>query len=331
MRRPSTRPAAITALGLTGMLLLTACGGADAPAADEDSPLTAFYESISGDLDSEAQQKKYEEQNRKAEELVAACMVEQGFEYIPVDQSANVVTFEEEEHDPEKYAAENGYGMTIYQEPTEEEQAEMESYVDPNQDYLASMSETEMNAYNTALHGDMFAVEPDENGEMPPLETSQMGCWGAAQNEASGGEQELWESEDMTAFNDASTKLWEDVEKSPKLSEANAKWSDCMADAGFDHASPQAAMDHFMEASNSLYANENPDGPSEAEQAETEERLATLQDEERSTAVADYACQEEVGYADVRRTVQFELEKTFVEENKDLLDRITAAYEEFNK
>ncbi|MDF2846930.1 MAG: hypothetical protein K0R97_912 [Oerskovia sp.] len=325
MRRPSTRPTTITALSLTGMLLLTACGGGtDTPSADEDSPLTAFYESISGDLDPEAQQKKWEEQNRKAEELTAACMVEQGFEYIPVDQSGGMVTFDEEEHDPEKYAAEYGYGMTIYQEPTEEEQAEMDSYVDPNQAYVEAMSETEMNAYYEALYGAMNSAEPDENGELPQFAPEEMGCQGIAQNEASGGEQELWESEEMTAYSEAITKLYEDVEKSPKLTEVAAKWSDCMAEAGLDHATPQAAMDYFMEASNALYDGETGEGPGEDE-------LTALQEEEKSTAVADYACQEKVKYQDVHRTVQFELEKTFVDENKDLLDRVAAAYKELEK
>jgi len=330
MRRPSNRQSLIAAMSLTGALLLTACGGTDAPAADEDSPLTSFYKSISGDLDPEAQQKKFEEQNRKAEELVAACMAEQGFEYTPVDQSAGMVTMDEE-RDPEEYAAEYGYGMTIVQEPSAEEQAEMESYVDPNQAYTESMSETELNAYYAALHGDMAAAEPDENGEIPPMETAEMGCWGAAQNEASGGEQELWESEDMIAFSDASSKLYEDIAKSPKMDEVTAKWSDCMADAGFDHATPQEAMDSFMEASNSLYENQSPEGPSEAEQAEIDEKLSTLQEEEKDTAVADQACQEKVGYQDVYRTVTFELEQAFVDENKDLLDRVTAAYAEFEK
>jgi hypothetical protein len=325
MRRTATRRAVITSLSLTSVLLLTACGGSDAPSSEEDSPLSAFFEEVSGDWDSEESQKKWEEQNRKAEELTAECMAEQGFEYIPVDQSGSMTVVEDEEElDPEKYAAEYGYGMTNHQEMTPEQEEEMNSFVDPNQAYVEAMSETEMNAYYTALHGESYNMEPDENGEVQEIDLSQMGCMGAAQNEASGGEQELYESEDMQAFNDATTKLYEDIPKDARMTEVLSKWGDCMADAGFDHESPDKAVEHFMNASNELYSGDNPEGPDEA-------KLKELQELEKDTAVADLDCQKKVKYEDVHRTVQFDLEKRFVEENKDLLDRVRSAYAELEK
>ncbi|MHA7132329.1 hypothetical protein [Oerskovia turbata] len=326
MRRTTTRRALITSLSLSGILVLSACGGADAPAADEDSPLTVFFESIHGDWNSEESQKKFEEQNRKAEELTAECMAELGFEYIPNDQSGGIswAPEDEEETDPVKYAAENGYGMTVQPEFTPEQEEEMNSYVDPNQAYIDAMSETEMNAYYAALYGDMEGMEPDENGEMPELAPEQMGCSSKAYEEASGGEQELYESEDMQAFEEATTKLYEDTAKDARMTEVVAKWVDCMADAGFDHESPDAAFEHFMNASNEMYSGDNPEGPDEAE-------LKELQELEKDTAVADQKCKEKVKYDEVQRTVQFDLEKTFVEENKDLLDRVSAAYAEIQK
>ncbi|MET4225961.1 hypothetical protein [Oerskovia enterophila] len=321
MRRPSTRPVAVTALGLSGILLLSACSGGGAPAADEDSPLTAYYEEVYGDFESDEQQKKMEEQQRKVEELVATCMSEQGFEYTPVDQSMTSWSSENPTDDPEKYAAEYGYGMTIYQEPSAEEQAEMDAYVDPNQDYVDAMSETEQTAYYTALHGEMSMMEYDEDAEMPEYDPSTAGCYGSAQEEVSGGQQELWESEEMTAFSDATTKLYEDVARDPRLEEVTSKWADCMADAGFDYATPEEPSEFFMNASNDLYSGENPEGPSE-------EDLTALQDQEKDTAVADYACKTKVGYDKVQRTVQFDLESAFMKDNKDMLDRVAAAYKE---
>jgi Spy/CpxP family protein refolding chaperone len=322
MLRPTTRSTTITALSVASMLLLTACGGSDAPSAEKNSPLEAFFEDVVGDWDSDEQQKKWEEQNRKAEELIAECMAEQGFEYIPVEQSGGVtVSADEEEHDPEKYAAENGYGMSVQPEMTPEQEEEMNSFVDPNQAYVEAMSETEMNAYNTALHGESFNMEPDENGEMPEIDMSQMGCWGTAQNEASGGEQELYESEDMQAFNDATTKLYEDIPKDARMTEVLSK---CMADAGFDQESPELAMEHFMNASNELYSGDNPEGPDEAE-------LKALQELEKDTAVADLDCQKKTKYQDVHRSVQIDLEQKFVDENTDLLERVRSAYAELKK
>lgn len=324
MPRPTTRPTAITALGLAGILVLSACGGTDTPPAEADSPLTAFYESISGDLSPEAQEKKFEEQNRKAEELIAECMAEEGFEYIPNIQNGASFSMSDEEFDAAKYAAENGYGMSIMQEMSPEQTAEMEAYVDPNQEYVAAMSETESAAYGLALSGDPAIWDVGPDGENPNPTPEEMGCQGTANDEASGGMSALNESEDVKAFDEIMTIHWESITKDPRLVEATSKWSDCMADAGYDYKLLEEPSNHFMEQSNALYSEENPDGPDEA-------TLTELQDLERETAVTDNTCREKVKYDDIYRTVQFDLEQKIVDENKDLLDRVAAAYKEFAK
>lgn len=59
----------------------------------------------------------------------------------------------------------------------------------------------------------------------------------------------------------------------------------------------------------------DPEGPSE----ETLEAAKTL---ERDTAVADAACQKEVGYQEVHLDVQIDLETAFVEEHQAELETI---------
>ncbi|MGN7703539.1 hypothetical protein [Cellulosimicrobium sp. 22601] len=314
MTRRLTARATTTAMVLGGALLLGACSsGAEPSTSEADSPLTAFFEDVYGDWDEE----KMQAEQREIEEATARCMTEQGFEYQPVDQSGMSFTSEENaERDPEQYAAEYGYGFTIYEEPSAEEQAEMDAWVDPNQEYVEAMSESEQTAYYEALYGDMASMEYDEDEEMPEYDPSTAGCQGAAQEEVYGDQNALWESEEMTAFNEATTQLYEDIAADPRLKEVDSAWAECMADAGFTgYASPQEAMDDMMERSNALWEGADPEGPSE----ETLEAAKTL---ERDTAVADAACQKEVGYQEVHLDVQIDLETAFVEEHQAELETI---------
>lgn len=314
MARPlPARRTATTALVLGGALLLSACGGSDeASDTSTEGPLAEFFADVYGDFDEEEMNAEMME----VEEATARCMAEQGFEYQPVDQSQGSFTVDMSEQDPAEYAAEYGYGFSLQPEPSAEEQAAMEAWVDPNQEYVDAMSESEQAAYYEALYGDMMSTEYDEDAEMPEYDPATAGCQGAAQEEIYGEQNAMWESEEMQAFNDAQTQLYEDVANDPRVTEVASAWSTCMADAGFSgYSDPQAAQDDMMERSNAMWETDSPEGPSEAQMKE-------VQDLERDTAVADHACQEEVEYEKTYQDVQFDLEKAFVEEHRATLETI---------
>ncbi|MGN6241806.1 MAG: hypothetical protein ACTHNI_18950 [Cellulosimicrobium cellulans] len=310
-RRVTALRTTSTALLLVSTLALAACGG-DGPAAESatEGPLTEFFADVYGDWDEEEAQAEQME----IEEAVARCMVEQGFEYQPVDQSAMSFTTSSEDQDTEKFAAENGYGFSVQIEPSEEEQAAMDAWVDPNQEYVEAMSESEQTAYYEALYGDMASMEYDEDAEMPEYDPTTAGCQGAAQQEVYGDQNALYESAEMVAFNEATTQLYEDVAADPRLQETDTAWSGCMADAGFaGYTTPQEAMDDMMERSNALWEDAGAEGPSE-------EVLQEAQDLERDTAVADFTCKQEVDYEKVRLEVQHDLEAAFVEEHREEME-----------
>lgn len=307
------RRTATTSFVLGAALLLTACGGSgEASDTSTDGPLADFWEDVYGEWDED----KANAEAMEIEEATARCMTEQGFEYQPVDQSQSTFSFDTADQDPAEYAAEYGYGFSLSPEPTAEEEAAMEEWVDPNQEYVEAMSESEQTAYYEALYGDMASMEYDEDAEMPEYDPAQAGCQGAAQEEVYGAQNALWESEEMVAFNDATTQLYEDVEKDPRLADVTTAWAGCMAEAGFSgYATPQEAMDDMMERSNAMWETDSPEGPSE-------EQMTEIQDLERDTAVADHACQQEVSYAETYQDVQRELEEAFVEEHADTLETI---------
>ena len=126
--------------------------GASGKLTHEDSPLDKYMSAAYGDSDEE----KAIADSKKAEESTAACMAAEGFDYIPVDQSQNMSSFDAAditERDTEAWVAANGYGMTQNPEDMAAQQEESESSVEPNQDYVASLSQTEQNAFYAVLHG----------------------------------------------------------------------------------------------------------------------------------------------------------------------------------
>ena len=94
---------------------LTACSGPAAGGAPDpmDSPLNKYMSAMwGGDLSEKEQQARFDKENKQREELIAECMAEEGFEYIPVVQNGGMV-FSGDEWDPEdrEWVAQYGYGM----------------------------------------------------------------------------------------------------------------------------------------------------------------------------------------------------------------------------
>ena len=73
--------ALLLGIGLT----LSACSaiGGETKLDPEKSPLAEYMSAFYGDQD----QDFYDKQNKEIEELVAECMSDDGWEYIPVDQT----------------------------------------------------------------------------------------------------------------------------------------------------------------------------------------------------------------------------------------------------
>src|SRR5690349_20703837 len=105
----------LAALAATAMVfVLSGCGGASSDELSyEDSPLSEYLSAAWGsDLSPEEQQKKYDEQQVKVEELISECMSEEGFEYVPNTSTGTVMTSDDTEWEPDKreWVEKYGYG-----------------------------------------------------------------------------------------------------------------------------------------------------------------------------------------------------------------------------
>lgn len=324
--------AAVVALGVAGCGGGNGGGGAGSDG-DKDEPplgpLEKFWEEAYGDWD---QDESIRQANR-VEELVAECMAEQGFDYTPVDQSQWMSSGSDEvELDVEwgtlEFAEQYGYGITTDPYGWEEEQPvdDGQEFVDPNDEYVQSMSQSEQEAYYAALWGE---PQDDVDGEVVEWDWTKGGCQGKAQHEVYDGGDAADEFADLE---DEMSAMWDAVQNDPRLAELNASWASCMADAG--HPGYAAVGDVETEISdevNKIWEEQSTYDPAgdeveideeawEKAEAERKARIKEITPREIELAVADFTCREDLGYEDARREVDFEHQQKFVDEHEAELE-----------
>lgn len=284
---------------------------------------------------------------RRVQESIALCMAQEGFEYIPAvrPQDAGFFSFEQEE-----YARERGFGITTWFGEEGIFVAGDEEWVDPNGEIIASLSESEMDAYQEVLYGEISFGDPGPSGEVESIgDLWGGGCNGKAYEEVYGA---------MTAvFTELGPQLEElnqRVEADPRFREAEEIWAGCMADRGFPYDTQETMFEQvneeFSRRLDEIVGNVDAyfdpfTGMSEEEvqqfweersheeiedffdQARQEamagidqEALAALQQEERDIAVASFECGEELN--ETVMEVFREYEGDFVRENRDVLERL---------
>lgn len=306
--------AAATALAVSGCSSSGTGPGSD-ELTYEDSPLSQFM-GDGGEFDEE----EYAAQDREVQELVAECMADEGFEYIPVDMT-QYTTFSDdmEDMDTEEWVSQNGYGFNMSSESASEE-SEMPE--DPNQDYVESLSTNEQTAYYEALYGPGPSDDEIEEDGSYEYNWEEAGCQGAAEYEVRGDM--MGDQDEFGPLFDAMTEMYEQARTDPGLADVNAEWASCMADAGYaDFAQPEDAMNDAMEASNALWEESGGDTPSD-------EAMAEARETEIEIALADFRCKEKVDYDDRSLEVQFALEEQFIEDHREELEAYRAAQESGN-
>lgn len=312
-------------VGVTALLIaLTGCSGSDTGSASEEpqSPLAEYLSAAwGGDLSEEEQQERFEEDNKQREELVAQCMTEAGFEYIPVADAGYIVSGDDVvwEPDEREWVAQYGYGMVTWP-GMDDTTAPEEEYVDPNQDYVSSLTESEQTAYYEVLYGPSIPEEEmDEDGSYE-WDWTQSGCHGWAQHEMQGDDPLT--SDEHKPLMDAINEFYTDVQNAPELADLNAEWAACMDEAG--HSGFVAQADAQTSVSDDLNAYYE----SQTEWIEDDPALAELGEREVELALADLDCREETDYRDQQAEITAALEEQFIADHKAELDAFKATAEQ---
>jgi len=269
-----------------GVLTLSACSGGDSTdAASGDDAVVEYVSPIGeflgwdqgADFDQEAQEAEFAQQEREAQEAIAACMVAEGFEYIPVDTSSQGVFFDGEAEDglewgSDEWAAKYGFGVSTQQfsqtqvgpdlvgNTWNDISSEDEQPVDPNQAYVESLGESERMAYESALWGDPNSYPVpvwEEEGREPTDEEMDAffedyednyvpsGCEPIAYEEIySGGDQAQFEAFDQ-AFGDLFEELDERMESHPDVIAYRDEVRICVEEKGLEYLDQEDAYEYF--------------------------------------------------------------------------------------
>ncbi|MGC5221971.1 hypothetical protein ACPW96_05140 [Micromonospora sp. DT81.3] len=306
-------------------LVLAGCGadpGPDSAPDPADSPLSKYMMAVYGQSgDEEDWQKQAIEDNKKTEELVAQCMNEEGFEYIPQTNNMSFDAGTEWKPESEEWVAEYGYGAVNW--PGRDDANEQEQVEDPNQDYLTGLSESEQMAYSESLWGPQPAEEDlAEDGSYSPTWEEQ-GCYGWASHEIRGDDP--MQLEEHKPLMDALQTFWQKQSTAPELSEVDAEWADCMADGGHGGFAQQA------DAQNSIQDEMNQYYESQTEYVENDPELEEIGEREIALALVDLECREKTDYRAKAAEIQFELEEKFIADHKAELDALKADAEQGRK
>lgn len=303
---------------------LAGCSGSTVPADDgSDSPLSTYLSSVwGGDLSEEEQLAQFEKQNAEREELIAQCMTEEGFEYIPNTGNSSISfgTDQEWKPDDREWVAQYGYGNVNWPGRDEMNEAPAEEYTDPNQDYVESLSESEMTAYYEALYGP--TPSEDELGDDGSYEWNweTAGCSGVAQHEVDGDNPMM--SGEHQPIMDAINDFYMTVAESPELAAIDAAWAACMDEADYPgFTKQQDASSSISDEMNAYYENQT-------EWVEDDPELAKIGEREIDLALADLDCREKTDYRSQSRKVTDALEEQFIADHKTELEALKAAAEQ---
>lgn len=336
MKRPSSVQT-VSALALIGLLTLTGCSSDDksnGSAADGKANATSPMDEYFADLYGDQSQEDMDQQQVKIEELTASCMAEKGFTYAPMNTSGNTTNFDSadmEDQNTKEWVTANGYGMFTNMEPTEPTTDESaDAWVDPNQDYIESLSESGKEAFYAALYGEMDETVYEEGDEMPEYDWTKSGCQGYANHEV-WGDQDTDLQDEFQPLMDAMNELWEAQTSDPKIKALETGWSSCMADAGFTFKTPEDAYQSVNDAGSALYGwteDYDPEAPPAEPASDEVDALKAL---EIKTALADFNCKQEVKWDETNNEVRFALEEQFMKDHKEELAAYKQAMKEQKK
>ncbi len=309
-----TRRIPAIALFIAGALVLSACsGGGEAEAAPTLSPIEVYMSAGEGtDMGDDERQAAGDAWLLANEELIASCMKEQGFEYVPhppTPAGFDFNTIGSADLDDPDWIERYGYGIVFA--PDREK---VTITADPNEEIIEGLTGPERTAYYAALSGtDAF----DAEGEYDP---SKGGCMGAAQIELDG--EDPTRGDEFRPLRDAVMDFYEALGTQAEIVALDAAWAECMSAAG--HGSFATQMEPLYEVNSELLMLLREYEDSAWEEPEME----ALGAREIELALADLACREETGYRASYASVRTTLEERFVQDNLADLEAFKKAAEQ---
>ncbi len=288
-----SRRGGLFAFGLAIGLLAAACSGGSAPAttAPDQPGDSAGQGGERGDAEFGLTEEEVARRVDAVESLIATCMTDAGFEYVPVDYATARAAMDSNSKpsglNADEFRAEFGYGITtLFASAADQATLGAGEQNIRIRDGLASADRV---AYNRALYGEnpsaTFVVALDEE------DFSQTGgCTRAAV------EQVFSADELGPAFVNYQNARDVRVDEDPRVIAAYRDWADCMRQAGYSYTDPAEIDADLASRLDTITGGADP----EALSVDAQAALAELQGEERAIAAADHDC--ELKFVDAIKT-----------------------------
>ena len=312
----------ITSMGTMACttVLLAACVSAIGPTPreatetndSEESPLSAFFtSSYGGELSPAEKEKKFSEDQRERENLVARCMTQKGFKYAPNIQNMSIPSSASEEVwelDSHEWVAQYGYGVINYPGRDETFVSEDSGYKDINDDYVKTLTDWERQAFYEALYGpDIDGVDTSAHDAAIEWDWSAAGCSGWAEHERIGEDPTVADEHQplMEALNNFSKHR----DSSPALAAIDADWHRCMINVGEPSFTTQ------VDAPTNISAQLNALNEGSPEISLDDPAIVGLGKREIELALKDLNCREETRYRSRVREVHDKQEQQFIDDH----------------
>lgn len=240
------------------------------------------------------------------ENLIAACMTEQGFEYTPqVPNVDQIVYLDGPVQGSREFVESWGYG--VWDQPPNGGGGGFmyTGGADPNHERREAMTEAGREAYDTARLGPVIATGDD--GSI----SREGGCYDVAEGWAAAGDPYL------DGVRDEAQAFLETIGDDSRFGEVDAAWASCMADAGFGYRTPAEAQQQFMDEMLLEIEDGTLDRDAVTEHAPEEVRVA----------VADLDCQEATDWAARHWAIEIEIQQEYVDNHLADLEALAAAME----
>jgi hypothetical protein len=253
-------------------------------------------------------QSTLEARQAEAENRIRDCMKAQGFDYVPVDPVAERIRlFGSSKPRDEQF----GYFVTTLW-------GRVKSQGDPNDRIRASLSSADRTAYDRTLGGDnpgATFIDALDTGDFSKLG----GCRKDAIAAVFGGTQLLSQIQGKL------DQLDERIVQDQRMVKATAKWTACMAAAGYHYSDPDAIdrdlqkrLEAIVGPVQGKFATGPP--PGQTPQPYDQAALAALQRDELATWRADTDC-EKKNITPVENAVRQQYETDFRQQNQALITR----------
>jgi len=297
------------------------------------SPLDEYLNVLWGtnwsdaNLSNEERQRRFNAEQVMRENLIAECMLESGFTYIPFPEGQTLVISEGNEWRPDDrdWVAQYGYGTFADVNPEAVVSTGHPGITNPNDEIRESLSDGEREAYIAALFGRMFDPEFTSTATLDEL-WENGGCIMWAAREVAGN------SANQSASNDEFAPLLEAIDQMREslrneITEADRDWAVCMANAGHPDFQRQGDAQASVQTQLTSFWD-NWDWETDGYEPNNSQEFLVLREKEIDLALADLDCRESTDFAARQEARRIEVETQFVNDHRAELEALRSAAEQ---